>query len=240
MNIVIVSAFRNMSGRVHRYMSQVHELQIHAEKDSPYHVIRVSAITGDNTDNTEEELVSVAKLFDVPITVTHYETNKPLYPSIEHAERLDALTDVMVGMMGSVNTQASKSKKMLVDDVVLYIESDLLWEPHQVGSIIDMAYRREQGFDIIAPMIFAGDLFYDTFVFRKDGARFSPHRPYTHDVSPSGITEVDSVGSCLAFRAELAKKVTPIGREGLISWCNGARSQGYRVGVAANFRVNHP
>jgi hypothetical protein len=254
MNICIISAFRNMSGRIHRYMAQVRELQNHARRDNQNHRIRVVAVTGDNTDDTERELLSLAGMFDIAdIKIVNYDTHKPLYPSIEHKERLEALTGVMKAGMGAVAPAPRRGETVSYhpgvnlagikfDDVVLCVESDLLWEPHQVGSIIDMAYRREQGFDIIAPMVFAGDMFYDVFVFRKDGARFSPHPPYTHGMKLGAheITEVDSVGSCLAFRAELARTIKPIGDECLISWCNGARAQGYRVGVAQGFKVSHP
>jgi hypothetical protein len=236
-NIVVVSAFRDMVGRTDHYMAQIDALQRHAWKDSTAHTIRVAAITGDDIDGTETALMISASRYRIPISITRHDTNKPHYPSIEHTERLEALTGVMKAGMHAVRVGP-------LADVVLYIESDLLWDPHQVGSIIDMAYRREQGFDIIAPMIFCGTgaQFYDIFVYRKDGARFSPHPPYTHGMRLGAheITEVDSVGSCLAFRAELALVVKPIGSECLISWCNGARAQGYRVGVAHGFRVNHP
>jgi hypothetical protein len=111
-----------------------------------------------------------------------------------------------------------------------------------VGSIIDLAYREEIGFDIVAPLIFAGDLFYDIWAFRKGNERFSPLYPYHRDLAYSGVMEVDSIGSCFACRGEVIQHTIKHlkGEEGLVSFCNSARELGYRIGVDARFRVEHP
>jgi len=236
MNIAVVSLFRNMVGRIDPYMAQIDTLQRHVWLDSTDHTVRVIAVTGDNTDATEDELQVSANRYRVPLSIVKCNHGLQVFPSCEDPNRLAALTKVLMAGMRAV------SHDKYGDDVVLYVESDLIWNPHQVGSIIDMAYRRDGYFDIIAPMIFCGDgsQFYDVWGFRHDGARFSWDAPYTHDLLYGGITELDSVGSCFACRAKVAEKVTPIGKLALVSWCNGARAQGYQVGVAQGFRVSHP
>lgn len=237
MNIVVVSFFRNMQGRIKRYFDQVRALQLHARKadtDNTKNNIRVIAIEGDSTDKTVHELQQFKKSFYnvLNIEIVHYNHGKRIFSSTEDSDRLSALTEVMKVGMSQIDSS--------IDNIVLYVESDLVWNPHQVGTLIDFAYRRENNFDIFAPMVYAGDNFYDIFAFRKlNGERFTPfeHKIISKDEE---LIEVSSVGSCLTFRAELAELVNPIGEEGLVSWCRGAREIGYKIAVATGFRVDHP
>jgi hypothetical protein len=236
MNIVIVSAFRDAVSHIDRYFSQVSALQRHAAMSDPSHTLRVVAVEGDSTDKTWDTLTSSAYTYNVRTNLVSHNHGKRKFSSTEDKDRLTALTGVMKAGMKAVDPDS--------DDVVLYVESDLVWTPHNVGSIIDMAYRRDGGFDVIAPMVYAGNTFYDIWGFRKNGERFGPFPPYhqglIHSYPFQPIIEIDSAGSCLAFRSELASKVKVKGQEGLVSWCNSAREQGYKIGVATQFRVDHP
>lgn len=228
MRIAVVSSFRNMAGRIEAYFARVCALQSHAGASA---LVRVIAVEGDSTDGTAWELVRVAGRLAVPVTVVEHSHGKRVFGSTEEPERLRALTGVMMAGLGAVE---------LADDGVIVVEADLLWRPHQVGSVLDLAMRREGGFDVVAPMIFAGENFYDVWGFRKGGERFAPFPPYHRELPPQGLTEVDSVGSCLAMRGEVARRVRPIGEEAIVSWCAGARAAGYRIAVAPEFRVEHP
>lgn len=231
MQIVVISAFRNMSGRVCRYFKQVHELTEHVGAKHP---VRVVAVEGDSFDETELELAHMAELWQIDTEIIKHEHGCKVFGSTEEPDRLDALTGVLMAGMGAI----SKS-----DDIVLYVESDLLWQPHDVGSVIDIAYRRDGNFDVIAPLCMAGECHYDVWGVRGlDGERFGPFVPYHADVigKRSGLIEVESVGSCLAVRAAAAAKVKPIGKEALRSWCAGARKAGLRIAVSLDFKVDHP
>lgn len=240
MNIAIVSAFRNSSSRLLRYFLQVQSLLDHAKRSDPNAKIRVIAVEGDSTDRTRHELRNAKKVFNVPFKVdlVVHDHGKREFSSTEDVDRLEALTGVMKAGMSAVDFR---------DDVVLYVESDLIWHPHQVGSLIDMALRQDYGFDIFAPMIWSGKdhlgqrIFYDIWGFRKNGARFSPFYPYSSEyLNNLHLSEIDSAGSCLAFRSEIAEKVVVSGSNGLVSWCESARKQGYRIAVAPQFYVEHP
>jgi hypothetical protein len=231
MRIVIVSAFRNMSTRITGYFRQVHALDEHI---GPAHSVRVVAVQGDSYDETELELAHMAELWQIPTEIITHEHGCKVFGSTEEPARLEALTGVMIAGMKAVQK---------TDDIMLYVESDLLWQPHQVGSIIDMADRRDEELDVIAPLCMAGEAFYDIWGMRGlDGERFSPFVPYHADTAGKhdGLVEVESVGSCFAVRAAAASKVKPIGTEGLRSWCRGARKAKLRIGVALAFHVNHP
>lgn len=235
MNVCILSAFRNSVYQIDRYFNQVLSLRAHGlRSDSRFHV-RVVAVHGDSTDKTLHDLQwkRLALTTRINISIVEHNHGLPPFGSTESPIRMAALTKVMQCLMRSID--------LSMDDVILYVESDLIWQPEQVGSIIDQAYRREQGFDIISPLIFAGENFYDIYCYRGlDGSRFSPFKPYHSSLNVRGLNEVSSVGSCLAFRPELATRVKPIGEEGLISWCSGARESGYRIAVDTRCRVDHP
>lgn len=227
MNIVIGSAFRNSAHYVPRYLDQVAQLKKHA---GPKHSIRVIAVEGDSSDNTEGALMLSSMAKHITMQVVKHEHGQPWFGSTENTERLKALSQVGNAIFNSVRDS---------DDVLVYVESDLLWDFHTIGSLIDMAERRDGGFDVFAPMVFAGSFFYDIWGFRKNGERFVPMKPY-HIGMEIGLTEVDSVGSCLVMRGEIARKCRIRNDYCLVGWCEDARANGYRIAVHPDFVVRHP
>lgn len=235
MNIVVVSLFRNMSGRINRYYQQLHALQQHVGAE---HQVSAIAVEGDSFDDTERELVHLAELWQIPLELVKHEHGKRVFGSTEEPERLEALTGVM-----TAGLDAARSSKA---DVMLYVESDLVWSPHDVGSVIDIAERRDGDFDVVAPMIFAGEAFYDIWGFiGLDGERFGPFAPY-HSSMPGGaggsrdaqLVEISSCGSCFAMRVDALRKVRKIsGAEALRSFCSSARKAKLRIAVAPAFKV---
>lgn len=229
MNIVVGSAFRNSSRYITRYLSQVLALQQHVGPDHP---VRVIAVEGDSHDGTAETLAARAELWEVDIDIRTCNHGHPEFGSTESPVRLRELTKVNNAILRGVKA---------ADDVLLYVESDLLWKPHDVGSIIDMAMRREGGFDVFAPLVFAGSAFYDIWGYRGlDGERFSPFAPYHRDMPATGVAEISSAGSCLAMRAKIARKVRNTTENALVGWCKCAREADYTIACAVDFRVNHP
>lgn len=229
MNIVIGSAFRNMSPRVNRYLAQVLALTQHVGPDHP---VRVIAVEGDSHDQTDEVLTARADLWEIDIEVIKCEHGHPEFGSTESPVRLAELTKVSNAIFGAVRKD---------DDVLLYVESDLVWLPHDVGSLMDMAVRQDAGLDVFAPLVFAGEAFYDIWGHRGlDGERFGPFAPYHSSLPPSGVAEISSAGSCLAMRSEVARKVKNKTEGALVGWCKSARDAGYHIGCAVDFRVDHP
>lgn len=227
MIIAVGSAFRNAEHYALRYMQQVQRLKEHA---GPNHQVRVIAVEGDSTDRTREALLGCALTCGLDLDLRTCNHGHPPFGSTESPIRLAALSEVGNTILNAVRS---------TDDVLLYVESDLLWDSHTVGTLIDMAMRRDEDFDIFAPMIFAGPLFYDVFAYRKNGERFIPFHPY-HIALKDGLTEVDSCGSCLAMRAEVASVVRIPDGNALIGWCDEARRQGFHIAVQPQLRVMHP
>lgn len=223
MKIAIGSAFRNMAWRLGDYFTRVEALRQHA---GPDHTVRVIAVEGDSKDDTYNALRAVGP----SVTVHKCSHGGPVYGSTEAPERMRALSRVGNAIFNGVNDD---------DDVLVYVESDLIWDPHTIGSLIDMAVRRDGGYDVFAPLVFAGLSFYDVWGFRKDGARFAPFPPYHSGLAPTGLTEVDSAGSCLVMRAEVARTIRITNDYCLAGWCEAARGKGYRIAVHPEFRIQH-
>jgi GT2 family glycosyltransferase len=229
LKVVVGSAFRNSAHQVSRYFKQVGNLQRFLYQLG--HRIRVSAVEGDSTDDTVRVIQDEADFIGVPATVVSCAHNGPVFGSTEQPERMVALSKVGNAIFDSV---------LETDDILVYVESDLVWDASTIMGLIWMADTQEQGFDIFAPMVFAGDAFYDVWGFRKDGVRFGPFAPYHSDYNPRGFTEVDSVGSCLVMRTGVARRVRIPDGQALVGWCNEARRLGYKIAVHGPSVIRHP
>jgi hypothetical protein len=144
--------------------------------------------------------------------------------------------------------------------VVVYVESDLVWDGETLRKLIDLVVpfkvdvtRHESAtseyvdgarpWDVVAPMIFAGEHFYDVYSFRGlDSSRFAPFPPYHSSLRRHGeLTEVSCVGSCLVMPATVARdKRVRMESGALVEWCEKARAVGYRLAVVPDLVVRHP
>lgn len=222
MNIVVGSAFRNCAPSIARYFKRIDALEKHAGLNNH---VRVVAVEGDSVDRTRELLETYRGYFDLEIITCNHGKRK--FSSTEDEDRLVALSKVGNAIFGGVRD---------TDEVLLYVESDLLWDPHAVGTLIDLAADRRFGIDVWGPRVMAGKAFYDVWGFRHlDGTRFSPF-----EESRGGAFEVSSIGSCLAMRAEIARQVRITDDYCLVGWCKNARAAGYRIGCYWDAQVNHP
>lgn len=224
MNVAIGSAFRNMAGAgVLRYANQVRDLQRATE-----HTIRWIAAEGDSSDATRDEIVAVARRYNIVLDLRPAAHGGPHYSSTEQPERMRALSGVGNVILDGVRED---------DDVLIYVESDLLWQPETMLGLIDQLMSSD--FDVLAPLVFAGDLFYDVWAFRIGGDRFSPFPPFHQRLARTGITSVDSAGSCLVMRSYIARSIR-MTSGALVEWCANARSAGFTIGVTPALAVRHP
>lgn len=233
MNVAIISFFRNSAcrGHVQRYFQQLHQLRMATPGTIRYRLI---AVEGDSVDATAQELVMYADgvgLRGDKFTLVSRSHGKREWGSTEEHERMEALSWVGNGGLEQVRES---------DDFVIYVESDLLWQPGTMLRSIELI-EQTPTVDVLGLMPFAGEAFYDIYAFRHlDGTRFGPFAPYARDFNVRGLNEVSSVGSCLVMRAEVARKVRIPGAEVLVGFCRVAREQGYRIFVDARERVLHP
>lgn len=226
MNIVIGSAFRNSRHRLREYFARVQALKA----AWPQHTIRVIAVEGDSTDDTRERLGYEAAQWNINCDVRTCNHGGPVFGSVETLTRFQALSKVGNAIFDGV---------LPTDDVLIYVESDLLWTPGAMDSLLEALITSD--YNIVAPLIMAGDLFYDIWAYRGlDERRFSPFYPYYPGIEKGQPIEVGSVGSCLMMLGNPARDARILDDNCLVGWCKNARQWGYRIGVVPTVIVRHP
>jgi hypothetical protein len=228
MRIALGSAFRNSAkrGQLPRYFAQVVALRDALAEDG--HTLRLIAVEGDSDDSTPRDLFKLAERYVLSIEVVTRNHGCPWFGSTEEPLRMEKLSWVGNGILETVRDH---------DEVLIYVESDLLWTPETMLRLIK---QLQPGIDVIAPMPFAGAAFYDIWAFRKNGHRFGPFAPYHGELKQDELTVVDSVGSCLVMRAEVARQCRIIENYALVGFCKDVWRKGFTVWCDARERVQHP
>jgi hypothetical protein len=190
---------------------------------------------GDSTDGTLARLTELTRLFDARvIDVTH---GGPAFGPVVNMQRFRQLAYV-------ANTIWEQLPADM--DAMVWVESDLIWEAETLLRLID----RLATYPAVAPMVLdslpatgaqANHTFYDTLVFRRNGVRFAKPLPYHADVPAAngGMLRVDSAGSVLAMRAEVARGVYVPIEDVLIGTCRMIYEQGGSVWVDTGLTVWH-
>lgn len=226
MNITLCSSFRTSTGYLPRYLSQCHDLDTLL-----YHAgHRLSFIwaEGDSTDSTQKMLHAARWRFkSVIVDATH---GGPRFESIVSVRRFAQLAYVANKVWELLPTDA---------DVVVWAESDLIWEPAMMVRLID----RLAEVPCVAPMIMDGPTsFYDTFCFRRNGVQLTKQPPYHSDFESAngGLLEMDSIGSIVAMRGEVARAVYVPVEDVLVGTCRMIRENGGSVWLDTGAKCFHP
>lgn len=228
MRVAIGSAWRNSDHNVAPYLRRVAQLRDALGVGCS---VRIIAAEGDSCDRTRDSLRMLSGIVELETEIIDVSHGGPDFGSTEAPERMVALSKVGNAIFDAVKED---------DDILLYIESDLRWNAEVAETLIHAAAARVAGFDVFAPMVFAGRAFYDIWGFRTlDGVRFGPFEPYSQALNSDWrVCEVGSVGSCLAMRGEVARKTRIRNDYCLVGWCEDARNNGYRIGVVPELRVD--
>lgn len=191
MKICLCSAFRNSTDYLPRYFGQAHELDI-ALCDRGDR-LRFVWGEGDSTDNTRRWLKAATYRFWANIVdCTH---GGPVFGSIESAERFAQLAKVGNKIWAAIPEDT---------DAVVFVESDLIWEPATIVGLLDALTV----YPAVTPMIMDSPpdrTFYDVWGFRRNGVRFTKQPPFHPDIVPGKMLQLDSAGSCIALRWKLAQ-----------------------------------
>jgi hypothetical protein len=231
-NVVIGSAFRNMSGwPMVNYTRQIGQLQRFLRVRG--HTLEWIAVEGDSMDNTRIELQRYAMQMDIPLRLNVREHGRPWFGSVESQDRMKALSFVGNGILELVRE---------TDDVLVYVESDLIWN---AGTVLQLIGDLQiPSVDVVAPLVFAGESFYDIWGFRgMDGERFSPAAPYHSSLAAGGVetlAEISSAGSCLVMKGAVARSCRIVNDAALVGFCQDVRDHDYHIFVNPTMRINHP
>lgn len=228
MNVTLCSAFRNATPYLERYCHQVSELaQALADRDDSLSCVWGE---GDHTDHTRRVLEVASVFYDADVVnVSH---GGPDHGSIVNAERFANLSKVWNAIWARIPQDA---------DAVVFVESDLIWEPATIIALLDdLAHV-----PAVAPMVmleregFPANQFYDCWAFRKDGKHFRPQPPY-FDESPRGpATVLDSAGSCIVMRGDVARGLVWPAEDVAVGICRQIRERGGDVWLDGQLGVVH-
>jgi hypothetical protein len=236
--VVMLSAFRNsLKSHLDRYFRQASAYR-DALKERGWE-FRLALVEGDSlTPDTWNGIISRAQFHDLTCRLEIADHGGPEFGSVVSEERFKALSFVGNKMLSLVEPE---------DDIVVYVESDLIWRPETLLHLGSQSL--ELNLDIVSPLVFAGENFYDVWAFRGlDGSHFAPFKPYHSSLAVdfvtrgnrSGLTQLSSVGSCLVMKAWIARECRIIDNECLVGFCRDARNKGHRIWIDSRVSVNHP
>jgi hypothetical protein len=122
---------------------------------------------------------------------------------------------------------------------VLWLESDLCFPPELLRRLLS------HDVDVVAPMIWLGGNFYDSWGFRDiNGRRWSNKPPYHPKYRTMKLMEMGSVGSCVLFRREILDagiRFKGTYENGLlVGMCQDARAKGFKVFADTSTAILHP
>jgi hypothetical protein len=228
--IAVISIFRNCHPHgLDRYFSQVAALA----KLCP---IRLIAVEGDSVNDTRGQLLKRLMFSGISYDLVIREHGGPWVGSVESKERMRQVSFAANGGFEAVRA---------TDDAVFYVESDLIWDAAMVPRLAaqlapSVPPHGIVGVDVIAPSIFAGDLFYDIWGFRAlDGTRFCWSHPYMRGLTFDRLFEIGSAGSALVMRGAVGQHCRLSVDEALVGFCKHARSFGCHIYTDFRERVNH-
>lgn len=229
MNVALLSCFRNSLSKGHlpRYYAQAAKLAgaLAAQGDT----LIVIASEGDSRDATLEQLLVFQENAPFPVVIANGSHGGPEMGSVVHPQRMRQFAHAANAALDQVDESI---------DAVIYVESDLIWDHETMITLL----RRLQvpGVDIVSPPTFAGSAFYDIWGYRKNGKEFNPFPPYHAQLDPSCLTEMDSVGSCIAVRGEVARACRMQPEDAIVGFCRVARERGWRVWTDWQLSIRHP
>lgn len=179
MNIILASTFRDSTGYLNTYLDQCEMLaDALAERGDA-----ISFVWGEG-DSTDDTRVWLEKS-PLNATVPDVSTGHRFCPSTEDSGERWA----NVARFCNLTLNACDSC-----DVLVWVESDLIWTPDTALALIDQAV--EKGV-VAAPMWHRDGFFYDIYTTRLHGERFVPPRN-------AGLVRVDSCAGMVAVRGDLA------------------------------------
>jgi len=229
--LTIISFFRDAAGlQVHRFIKQCALLQAVWPG-----AIRIVAVYGDCMDATKPQLLAEAEARNLALHLVEYNTKVPRYGSTEQPERMAALSRLSNCGLDFAATLL----EMHTAEQILYVESDLIWD---ADVIVELMHSLDSSnADAMAPLVFAGENFYDVWAFRGlDGQRFSPFPPYHSSLKGKATIQVSSVGSCFLMERWVLENVRIKNEGALVGFWREAKDHGFSVKVSPGQRVRHP
>lgn len=207
--VVLMSLWRNDE---HRSLA----MRIGHLLGKTYPNLRWVWVVGDSHDHTEQMLRDVAEL-EHRVEVVRFDSG---LLGDDPEVRLQCL---------SLTANAGFDCVRADDDYWLIHESDIVSPPNLVELFLATGKCPVAGWPKL------GELFYDTWAYRKEGVKFSNTTP-----KPDGLVEMDSVGTCWMFQAEDLRAGLRIESGAAVELCNRLRERGRQIWVDPQIEVVQP
>jgi len=233
MKIVLTSAMRNTLQLVPRYFRQVAGLYLAAAERGTSIYVLIGE--GDSTDATRYALEESMRTLGLPGALIDTTHGGPSFGSIINAKRFAQLASVYNTLWRCIPDDA---------DAVVFVEGDLIWKPEMMLALVD----RLDMHSAVAPMVFhlpdyAGyggvRAFYDTWGFAIGGQHFGNLPPY-HVAVNSHPVRLDHAGSCIAMRAEAARRVYFPAEDMVVGMTRMLADNGDPVWLQPDLYLEHP
>lgn len=238
--LAIVSLFRDCADTVDAYVRRIETLNWPGP--DPY----VVCVEGDSADDTGERLDSWAER-SPRVKVLHHDLGKRKYGSVINPERLYVLSTVS-------NVGLDYIAKNLEVDYVLFVTSDLLYEPDLAVRLFSALSTVSTSAGLVSPMLWmrqasGRDVFYDSWAFRESkalcstygAAHIGPERSALLAKLGTKPYELMSVGSTLFCRAEAIYQGVRFTTElDVVGFCHQMRANGYTVWADPTTHMRHP
>jgi hypothetical protein len=217
--------FQNSTKYIDRFVAQFYSLVAYC----PEHTFEPVLIEGDSTD---QEATWNKLNLAFPSKVSKRTHGGRVYGSVDDLQRWRQVSYAMDGVLERIRPE---------HDALLYVESDLVWEPRALARMLEWL----SSVRAIVPMIMMGNQFYDTWSFRKGGTHFTNQAPYhacLRSPSPTnGLVPIDSGGACWAVRGEIARNCRYRPPElSIVGFWQEARKLGHQLWLDPRLAVFHP
>jgi len=127
---------------------------------------------------------------------------------------------------------------------------DLTWSTHVLMLPSDIVYGPEllqqllaHDIDMVAPLVWRDDVFYDTFAFARDGRHFTNFRraETLEQIGGALLLAMDSVGCVVLMRSQVVRAGCRYSAEDVdVGLCRAARAQGFLIWADPTTGVEHP
>lgn len=229
MNVVVCSAFRDSARTsLGRYMAQLDTLRdALADRGDTLTVVWGE---GDSRDGTRDQLDSAlaqGRFAGELIDVTH---GGRWHGSVVNSDRFRQLAQVSNAIWEAIPDNA---------DVVLFLESDLAWDTAGLLTLIDGTQQHAVTCGMVYHRI-GGHRFYDTWAYSAGGKTFGALAPYHPALTGDEWVELDSAGSCLAIRGDMAHRLLWSANDVVRGICAQVRANGGEIWLNTTVRIVHP
>jgi len=222
--VLMASIVRDGSHYLDRYAVQVGRLS--ALLGEQGWKLRLALAENDSQDDTHRRLQMLAS--DHHGAAWDLSHGGPKFGSIDNAVRWGNIARTWNRLLDRV---AGWQRQALI-----YVEADLIWTE---GTMVRLLQHLDT-VPAVAPMCWMGSIFYDIWGHRKDGVHFRNTPPFHPALvgHNGGLMQIDSAGSCIAMRGDVAQVARLNETEAMIG--PSIYEQGHSLWLDPSLEVRHP